>query len=251
MNIDSFMGRDCLLSRMDSRLKMIILLELIVMVFLPLSLKAMVILSISLIVLSSIEIGLTRTWKVFSSVLPVLLIMVLLSPVSNREGTPLLEIGNFVVITLEGMENLVLIGSRFVILTFGFSLLILCTRQSDIVLGLSFFGLSYRAGLTISLVLRFLPTLSHTMAQISDSHTLRQDHVARNRKIKEAVPSLISALVFALRSIPLSAMALEQRGFGSQIRPTRFHALPSFARCVPQLVLVSAFAVAFCFFGWH
>ncbi|MFA7190379.1 MAG: energy-coupling factor transporter transmembrane component T [Sphaerochaetaceae bacterium] len=250
MNIDSFVERPSILSRLDSRLKLILLLELCALVFLPLKTAAIAGLAAALSLFAASQTGFKRASKVFGSVLPVILIMLVLSPLTERAGDPLLVLGGTVVLTRQALDSLLRIGSRFLILTFGFSLLIQTTRQGDLVEALVCFGLSYKASLTVSLILRFLPSLSHAFSQISESHLLRQSKAGRRRKIGETIPSLISALVFALRQIPLSAMALEQRGFGGSVKPSRFHKLPGFGSSVWVLAAFTAAAAAFCLLFW-
>lgn len=235
-----------LLFRTDARLKILILLEIVVAVFLPLKVWAPAALALALAVLSAIELGPRRSAGIFATILPVLLAMALLLPLCGRGGRPVLATaGGHVLATKEGLDGLVLVGGRFVVLTFGFSLLIRTTNQNEMVRALASFGLGFKAALTISLALRFLPTLQKTFSLISDSHSLRQSGAGKRRRMREIGPTLVSALVCSLRSIPLTAMALEIRGWGRKEKPTMYRTMPGFGQIVLPLALATAVLAAF------
>lgn len=243
--------RGTLLGRADARLKLLVLLEVVVVAFLPLRTAALALLALALASLSVAEIGPGRSWRTLLTILPVLVVMALMLPLYGRGGTPLATVGGRVLLTREGVEALVLLGSRFAALTFGFALLMGTTSPNDLVDAFVSLGLGFRAALTVSLVLRFLPSLERTFALISDSHSLRRSAGGRRRRIAEIGPTLVSALVCALRSIPLTAMALELRGWGRPGRPTMYRTAPGWGKVVPSLALATAVLAAFAAVGWR
>ena len=234
---------------MDPRVKIIALLELLIFVFLPLNYYLLFVLSLLIIVFSLIEVGTKPTFTVFKSILPILIIMTLFSPMYKDNLQPLLVIGKFPVLYHAGVEELLTIGSRFVLITFGFSLLLASTKQKYLLLALKDFHLSFNASLQISLILNFLPQLASTFLLIRDSHKLRQNGI-KISKTGQIMPNLISTFVLAIKTIPLTAMALELRGFGRDNKRTSYEELPSKARIIfPTICLTSFFIIlGFLFF---
>ncbi|MGP1418789.1 MAG: energy-coupling factor transporter transmembrane component T family protein [Sphaerochaetaceae bacterium] len=246
MSFDSFIRRDSLLCKADARLKILLLALISAIAFMRIKPSAMLCLSLALIVFSCTQTGLKTSLSVFRSILPVLVIMTLLSPFSARDGAAVLRFRDTVLLTAAGRDGLILIGSRFIILTYSFSLILQTTPQGVLIAALRWFGISFKASLYISLILSFLPAMAHDFVQISESHMLRQEQHRGRRRLKEVVPSLISAMVFALRRVPLTAMTLEQRGLGGQGGKTgQYRVLGSFWPSVPILAVAIGFAAAF------
>lgn len=250
MNIDSFVQRESFLSRCDSRVKILAMVQLFVLIFLPLKTEWQVGLTVALMLLSFSQVGPGRTLGVLKSVAPVLVMMMVLCPLNERGGEALWTWGGFLVLTREGLAQGLGVICRFVVLTYGSSLLVQTTRQADLIQAMLWFKMSYKTSLTVSLILRFIPSMSRAFAQISDSHTLRQQRAGKRGKFSEIVPSLISSLVFALRMIPLTAMSLESRGFGRKNQPSQYHRLPRFAGKVAGLVGFALVMGCFAFLGW-
>ena len=90
-------------------------------------------------------------------------------------------------------------------------LLLLTERNEDIIKGLRAFHLPYNAALTASMILRFIPYLGYLFSEIRDSMSLRLEEGKRGYPI---IPSITALTVSAIRMIPCTASALEERGFG-------------------------------------
>lgn len=231
-------SKNGVLFRADPRLKIICVIILTVMTFLPLRLAAPLGIMVLLFVVSWSAAGLKATLRTIRSVLPVLIVMTLLSPLSERDGEAAVVIGEFVLLTRQALDGLLTISVRFVILTLAFSLLVRTTDQSSLILALRSFGLGFRASLAVSLALGWIPAVSETFRRIEESHALRLDRPQGRRRVGQWIPTLVSALVFAIRRIPLTASVLEQRGLGRDVRPTDFRALrPFYASVIPLLAV--------------
>jgi len=242
MKFDVYQNKNSILHKIDPRVKIISLLELLVFVFLPLNFYLLFILSILIIIFSLIEVGAKPTFTVFKSILPILIIMTLFSPLYKDDLTPILVIGNFPVLYHAGIAELLTIGSRFILITFGFSLLLTSTKQKLILLALKDFNLSFNASLQVSLILNFLPQLASTFLLIRDSHKLRQNG-KKLSKIAQILPNLISTFVIAIKTIPLTAMALELRGFGRKNKRTNYEELPSKVKIIFPSILSTSFFI--------
>jgi energy-coupling factor transport system permease protein len=97
--------------------------------------------------------------------------------------------------------------------------------MNDFILALQAFFIPYKSCLTISLVFRTIPTIFDAFNQISDSHSLRRSSDNKKRKLKNLFPTLTSALVVSLKTIPSLAMSLEARGYGLKTKRTNYHEL--------------------------
>jgi energy-coupling factor transport system permease protein len=84
----------------------------------------------------------------------------------------------------------------------------------------------------VTLAFTYIPFIADSFSQIAESHRLREADREQGEKflqrLKDLVPTLTSALVVALRSIPNLAMSLEMRGFGLQNRRSQYHNLGSY-----------------------
>ena len=227
---------------MDPRVKIISLMELLIFVFLPVDYYLLFVLSFVIIIISLVEVGIKPTFTVFKSILPILIIMILFSPLYKDNLPPLLAIGNFPILYSAGVKELLTIGSRFVLITFGFSLLLSSTKQKAILLALRDFHLNFNASLQISLILNFLPQIASTFLLIRDSHKLRQNG-KKISKSAQILPNLISTFVIAIKTIPLTAMSLELRGFGRKNKRTSYEELPSKIKIIFPTICSTTFFV--------
>ena len=112
---------------------------------------------------------------------------------------------------LDGMKRSAEIISRMGALSWALMLLLLTARNEEIIRGLRAFHMPYNAALAASMVLRFIPHLGLLFSEIRDSMSLRLDEGRRGYPM---LPSITALTVAAIRMIPETAAALEERGFG-------------------------------------
>lgn len=246
MNTNIYIEGKGLLYSMDPRAKVMATLFACVFVFTPVNFFAVAGLGIFFVLLSIYSIGLKNTRSVFYTVLPMLIIMLLFSPLYERGGTPLWIYRDTVILTKEGLHQSLLLDFRFLSITFACSLLFTTTKMDEFMLGLQDFHLPYRSCLIISLVFRSIPGIFDSFNDIIDSHKLRKGaDNATNKKIinriRNLFPTLTSALVVSLRSIPTLAMSLEARGYGLKNKRTNFHSLDCYKH--PFLHSIAIFCV--------
>jgi energy-coupling factor transport system permease protein len=218
---------------MDPRAKVMATLFTCAYVFTPVNFYSVVGIGVLFIIVSLHSIGMKNTKSVFLTVLPMLVIMLLFSPLYDRGGTPLWVYGDTLILTKEGLRQSLLLDFRFLSITFACSLLFTTTKMDEFMLALQYFHFSYRTCLTISLVFRSVPGIFDSFNDIIDSHKLRRGaNSSANKKIinrlRNLFPTLTSALVVSLRSIPTLAMSLEARGYGLKNNRTNFHSLDRF-----------------------
>ena len=254
MNVSIYKQGKGPLYRLDPRAKVMLTLYLCVYVFLPVTFYSIVGIALFAVGISLFSLGAKNTLAIWLSVLPMLIIMLIFSPLYERGGTPLLIWGTTVLITKEGLLQSLLLDLRFLSITFACSLLFATTKMDEFMLALQSFHLPYKASLTISLVFRSIPDIFDSFNDIIDSHKLRRGADTKAKKkigqrLSNLGPTLTSALVVSLRSIPTLAMSLEARGYGLKNKRTQFHSLDSYHHPFSlSLVFFIIFATLFVLF---
>jgi energy-coupling factor transport system permease protein len=251
MTTDTFIAGRGFLYRMDPRAKIVLLLLLVVWFFLPVSLLGLLLMALCLLFVSFLSTGGKATGKVMLSILPMVVFMVLFMPFSSRDGQAIVRIGSFVLLTKEGMLQTLLLILRFLGITVSCTLLFSTTRMPDVMLALSWYRLPYRAVLVISLAFTYIPFISDSFGEIMDSHKLREaEGEGKKHRLKDMVPTLTSALVVSLRSIPFLAMSLEERGYGRKEKRSSYHDLSSYHHLLRDFLLSLVFVTLTAFLFW-
>jgi energy-coupling factor transport system permease protein len=199
-----------------------------------------------LVVASLLSVGKKPTFNVFLTLLPMLVIMLLFLPMYHSDGTPMFSVFGFTLATREGLLQVALIDLRFISLAYVCTLLLATTKMYDFMLALQFFRIPFSVCLTISLVFRSIPAIADAFLQIQDSHKLRRaaDAPRKKHRFRDFLPTLTSAMVVSLRSIPTLAMGLEARGFGRAAKRSSFHSLDSYRHAFgSSLLIVLIFAI--------
>jgi energy-coupling factor transport system permease protein len=242
MTTNTFVAGNGFLYRMDPRAKIMAMLLICVWLFLPVTLEGLYITVVLLILVGSVNTGLRHTAMTFRSILPMLVFMVLFMPFNVRLGQSLITIGSFTLITQEGALQAARLGGRFIGITYACTLLFATTPMTDVMLALRWYRLPYKASLVVTLSFTYIPFIADSFTQISESHRLREGGVLEKKRsvfkrLRDLLPTLTSALVVALRSIPYLAMSLEQRGFGRKEKRTNYHSLDSYRHVFTDSVI--------------
>jgi energy-coupling factor transport system permease protein len=232
-----FEGRG-FLYKVDARAKVIALLISCVFVFLPIYFSGLLTLSILLVSLFFYSVGIKNTTNILKAILPMIILVIIFSPFYERSGTPLLIYKDNLILTYEGLIHSLTLSLRFFSITFSCSLIFLTTKMNAFILALQSFFVPYKTCLTISLVFRTIPTIFDAFNQISDSHSLRRSNQTKKKRLKNLFPTLTSALVVSLKTIPSLAMALESRGYGLKTKRTNYHRLSSYKYFIFQTIAI-------------
>ncbi|NBK20598.1 MAG: energy-coupling factor transporter transmembrane protein EcfT [Spirochaetia bacterium] len=242
MTTNTFVAGHGFLYRMDPRAKIMAMLLICIWLFLGVSLEGLYLTVLMLILLGSVNTGLRHTARTFLSILPMLVFMVLFMPFNVRTGKSLLTIGSFTLITQEGALQAARLGGRFIGITYACTLLFATTAMTEVMLALRWYRLPYKASLVVTLSFTYIPFIADSFTQITESHRLREGGALEKKRsifkrLRDLLPTLTSALVVALRSIPFLAMSLEQRGFGRSERRTSYHSLDSYRHAFTDFVI--------------
>ncbi|KPU63315.1 cobalt ABC transporter permease [Thermococcus sp. EP1] len=126
--------------------------------------------------------------------------------------------------------------------------LIMTTSQKDLVLGFIKMGMPYEIGLTLTIALRYIPTLYMLTQTIMDAQKSRALELEKGnflQRAKNTVPVLIPLIVASIKTAHELSIALESRAFGASKRRTFLHSIKMETKDYISLgVLISLFFVA-------
>lgn len=224
--------------RYDPRAKTLLLLAFLVLFFLPIRVGYLAAYLAVLVALSGVFLGISNTLRPIRLILPILVLVLLLTPPFYREGNALLTVRGLTVLSVSGLMLALRLIIRFSGITMAFYLFIGTTDPDDLILAIRWFRLPFSVALVLGIALAYIPTILTLYDQVRDAHRLRlavEGEVgmaaARPRKrglfkrLREAIPVLTSVLILSVRRIPTLAMALECRGVGRKNPRTSYHTL--------------------------
>ncbi len=239
MIVDFFRPGTSVLHRLDPRAKLPLLLVVVVCFFLPFppSVSASYVLALALA--AGICLGVRQLGRAMLAVAPLLIVILILTPLFTRSGTTLWSPFGLPYLTSGGLIHTARLLIRFCGITLAFFSVFRTIELDDLILALRWYGLSYKVSLVITISLRFIPTLAQVYANVRDAHALRGSGGRRGRPIAGLIPVLTSLVIQAVRGIPALAMVLETRGFGRSNARTQYAELPGGGRLARHMVLAA------------
>ena len=215
MQINTYIYGNSLYHHFDIRAKLIFSILISIALFFIDTWFILLSLALFFILLSLYSVGIKETWKGFLRLLPILIFLVLLSPLQDRSGEGAYFIKGFKLVTYDGLWTVFRVAMRFISISFAFMLLIETERSEKIISALEWFHPSYKVALMFSLVLRYIPYLGSLYEDIRLSMSLREKEGKRGYPI---MPTITALTVAAIKMVPNTASALEERGFGLKSR---------------------------------
>ena len=213
MNVSSYIYGRSFYHRFDVRPKLFATLLFSALSFLVSSYAGFAVVFFLPILLMVLSVGSRESWRCYSRLIPLFIIILLFTPLQDRGGVPLVTFRSFTLVTGEGLHSVLRIISRLGGISGALMLLLLTERNEDIIKGLRAFRLPYNAALSASMILRFIPYLGQLFSEIRDSMSLRLEEGRHGYPI---LPSITALAVASIRMIPDTASALEERGFGRE-----------------------------------
>ncbi len=211
MQMNAYIYGDSFYYHFDVRAKLLFSVFMSVAVFLIRSWILSLSIAILSVLLSVSTVKGKETAKGFRRLIPIIVFLFIFSPLSYRDGTPLIEIGSFMLLSVEAFLHALQSASRFISISYLFFLLMETERSENIVKGLRYYHLSYNAAITISLTLRYIPYLGSLYEDIRGSMSLR---LRENKRGYPIMPTITALTISAVKMVPELASAMEERGFG-------------------------------------
>ena len=221
--VDLYTEADTFLHRMDPRVKIVAVILLSLVAFLLTNLAYLVILlGLILLLVYLSRATFSRTIFALKFVLRLMVLIIVLWPLFDRSGTPVLASLGPLKITepaiWRGLTSAVRVGCLATV----WYILMFTTSQRDLVRALVKFGLRFDYGLTLAISLRFFPTFLSTIESITDAQRARGMEIEKGNLLKRSrnyVTVLVPAIVSALRTADTLSLALQSRAYGA--RPDR------------------------------
>ncbi len=224
MALEFYRPGNSLLHRFDPRAKIVCLAALTVCFMLPFPLAVSAVYIAALAALVGLFLGIRELAASLRSILPLLAVIAVLTPLLRRGGDIIWAPFGFAYLTRDGVAETARLLIRFSGIVLSFMAVLRSMDPDTLILTLRWYGLSYRAALVLVITLRFIPTIAQVYANVRDAHALRGGH-GRKGFLRSLMPVLTSILINAVKSIPALAMTLESRGFGRANRRTEYAAL--------------------------
>lgn len=219
----AFLQRDSMLHSLDPRPKIFLSVFFFVIVILFNDPVFLGVLFFSVLILLKV-LGKIEVRSIFSFLKPilpfVLMVMLLWILLGSEEGTVLYQVWR---LKIKDVNIMMAVAMGFRILTMVSStlLLLMTTEQRDLVRALVKMKLPYEYGLTITIALRYVPTLAALAATITDAQKARGLELEKGNileKVRKYVPILVPLIVKSIQLAHELAIAMETRAFG---RPNR------------------------------
>ena len=193
---------------LDPRPKLIILIVFLVVLFLPMKLMLLSLYALLICLFILFFLGFKELIRPLHSILPILLLVMLLTPPFYRGGTILFALFGFPLITSTGLSLALKLITRFSCITLLFYLYLRTTDPDRIMLSIRWFGIPFNLALIMTITLRYIPYLTRLYHNVLDAHRLRKSGLDTGRKsffrrILESVPVLTSVLIQSVKGIPV------------------------------------------------
>jgi len=246
---DIYYQRNTLIHKFDARAKLIALLEFVLLFFFPVSIEILTVFLIFIIASLIITARLNSFLEPLKAILPLLILVLFITPFFNRTGNPVLVIYGRTIFSYNGIMDALRLAIRFTGITLSFTLYFKTTSMENMILSLRWFGLSFNLSLVITISLRYIPYIMGVYRNVLDAHKLRKSYIHKRKatfitKIKNIRPVLISVLIYSIKKIPILAMVLEKKGIGRKNRRTSYLKLKSIKLAVPDMILLSILTIA-------
>lgn len=248
MFIDLYTEADTFLHRMDPRVKVVSILLLSLLAFLVTNLYSLlVLLAFIFLLLFLSRATLSRTLFALKFVVRFMLLIVILWPLFDPTGTPVLATLGPVKITEPAIWRGVTSAVRVGCLATVWYILMFTTSQRDLVRALVKMGVRFDFGLALAISLRFLPTFGALIENIKDAQRARGLELGKGgllKRSKNYVAVLVPTIVSALRTADTLALALQSRAYGARADRTYLRDLTMRAADYASLgVVIAIFAL--------
>jgi energy-coupling factor transport system permease protein len=214
---------------------------------------AVVLVAAALLLLSS-RVSLRRVVAVGRNLTPLVVLVLISWPLFYSHTGDIWFDWSIVRITQGGVLGGITTALRILALVYVLALLAATTNQASMISALLKLHMPYAWGLTISMSLRYIPTLYGLYQTVTEAQSARGWSAPRGNLVKQGrgyLPVLIAVLIGALRLSDQTAMALTARGFDAHQKRTPYRAVhfrPAdwliLAISVMMLIVVVVVAVA-------
>lgn len=251
-----FIDTNSFIHKLDSRTKLLLLIEFIVFVFLANGYFSIVLLTLFILFAMFIsKVPFRMYLKNIRSILPVIILTAVLNAFYVTGGSVLLDWWIFT-ITTDGISRAIFMALRIVLLILASALLSYSTSPTSLtgaieslLKPLKMIGLGnavHTMAMTMTIALRFIPTLIEETQKIMNAQKARgADLESGNiiRRVKALLPILIPLLISSVRRASELAEAMECRCYNGGDGRTKFKVLKYKSRDLFAAIITTAVCV--------
>ena len=238
LTIGQYFDTNSVVHKLDPRIKIVLLVALLVLIFCASNLFSLGCLTIAVFILLLItKVSLRVYLKNLKIIVPILIITMLLNVFYINDGTVLLEFWR-IKITTGGVLRSVFMGMRVILLIITSSVLTYTTTPNDLtdaierlLSPLKFIGLGgavHAMSMMMTIALRFIPTLVEETEKIMNAQKARGADFETGKltdRVKAIIPILIPLLISSVRRAYDLAEAMESRCYNGGVGKTRMKVL--------------------------
>ena len=223
VGFDVFLPGRSWLHRLDPRVKLVGVVVLSVGLLVADALWVMALATVGLhAVLLAAGVPVRRLLGVWRAIATLLALIVVLWPLFDRAGEPVLLQFGWFRITGEALVRGVTAAVRIAALSFVVFAWLATTDERALIRAFVRLGLPHRWGVALAIGLRSIPGLAGIYGAVVDAQAARGHRLdgPLPARLRSHLPILVATLVTALRLADQTARALDARAFGAPIRPT-------------------------------
>jgi len=261
LTIGQYFATNSVVHRLDPRIKIVLLLALLVLIFCAANLFSLLFLTISILALLLVtRVPIVVYLKNLKIIVPILIITMLLNIFYVKDGNVLLEFWK-ITITTGGIERSIYMGMRVILLIIASSVLTYTTTPNDLtdalerlLSPLKYIGLGgavHAMSMMMTIALRFIPTLVEETEKIINAQKARgADFESGNlsKRVKAIIPILIPLLISSVRRAYDLAEAMESRCYNGgegrkRMKVLKISSIDIVALCIVLVSYLSVFAI--------
>lgn len=213
---------------LDPRVKLVIVLSLSTSAVLIKDIVFLTgILILSVIIALLFKSPLFSMVQKLSKILLVVIFLILIQSIFIADGTSILTVGNFTLITLEGIQKGFELVIRMMIIISSASIMA-SNNSREIVQGLVQWKIPYEIAFMVSIAIRFLPMLTDEMKDVVTAIQLRGidlEKIPLSKRVRIYSYVLMPIVASTLIKARKLSTAMETRGFGVYDYRTSYHTL--------------------------
>lgn len=218
IGLDLYVRRQSWLHRTDPRVKLLFVTASLALLLAYRNIFFMIgaLLCLHLLHLSA-RVPAERLALIWKRLLPITVFITALWTLFNPKGPAILSIWVIRITPLSVVQGLV-IALRIIAMAFVVFAWLYTTDHPAVVRSLVKWKVPYEWGLTLSLALRYIPTLQNTYTAIADAQQargLRIDQGSGFRRLRAQMPIFVAMVISAMRTSEQLSRALESRAFGA------------------------------------
>ncbi len=227
---------DTIIHRMDPRTKLLLMIAMLVAVFFPLTYwEYAVLILVTLVMVAIAKLSILSIFRSLKPMWVMMIFLMIINVIVVKTGDPLFTIGKFTMYSGSLLQTLNIVFRLFLMISLT-TILTSTTKPLELTYAIEFYFAplkvvkfpSHEIAMTISIALRFIPTLLEETEKIMKAQASRGIDMVSG-KLKEKISGVLSLIIpLFISSFQRSeelANAMEARGYNPSGKRTRYRKL--------------------------